>query len=413
MENASFEDFLGKATTHSSDFEDMRLHIKQMYSGVTAEKVTSFRIGNHYVDCIAIEEQATVSHFNIKTIKTPPKPGVAPSSSNGTTRGSHNAADSLLKRGLMDEFGQAISCPDHMIPMSRLTLEKLTRFTTLRDFFGKSPDRSDSTTRPRAPASLVPRDPRIRKYAVAVDPQLNLGGSSTIELWNPVADFSLSQQWYINGGQSIEGGWIVYPARFATTDSVLFIFWTPDNYNTGCYNLDCPGFVQTSNHWYFGGPLWSEYSIPSSRWAFGMQWQWYEGDWWLHMSPSGDPGTFESVGYYPSSIFDGFQGQLSVHAELLEVGGEVGEDGHWPPMGSGVLATEGFTVGANQFSIFYLPQDPAMQGMNEGQGLWTNLIPHRVDLPCYALEISNYPDGVAWGTFIVYGGPGGDTITCG
>ena len=95
------------------------------------------------------------------------------------------------------------------------------------------------------------------------------------------------------------------PSHFRTTASVLFIYWTPDNYSSRCYNLERPGFVQTDHTWSFGVPLWSNYSTPTSRRGFGMEWQLVGGNWWLYTSPSGQPGTYTPVGYYPSSIYNG------------------------------------------------------------------------------------------------------------
>ena len=416
VEHASYENFSSNAVTHSGAFEEMRSHIKYMYAGVTAENVTSFWVGGLHVDCIAIQEQPTVFHFGIERIEKPPAPGVMPmgSKENRTTRFSHHAAHSMLKQGLTDKFGNAISCPDHTIPMSRLTLEKLTKSATLRDFLRKprTRKRSDSKNRPRAQTD---EPDNLRLYAIAGLMTPNLGGNSVIELWNPAAELSMSQQWYINGDESIEGGWMVQPEHFHTTASVLFVHWTPDDYVTGCFNLECPGFVQVYNTWVLGTELWTSYSTEIAQWAFGMQWQLYDGHWWLYMSASAEAGTFEAVGYYPASIFPG--GQLPVNAVSMEVGGEVGRNVNggvdWPAMGSGALSSAGITEAAFQRSVWYLPQNPGSQNLVDGEGLWMNMVPLQVDRPCYSLGISNHPDGISWGNYILYGGPGGSIATCG
>ena len=48
-------------------------------------------------------------------------------------------ATSQLSLGLTDPFGNKISCDTGSIPMRRLTLENLSRFRTLQDFFSKPP----------------------------------------------------------------------------------------------------------------------------------------------------------------------------------------------------------------------------------------------------------------------------------
>jgi hypothetical protein len=94
----------------------------------------------------------------------------------------------------------------------------------------------------------------------------NLGGNSTLNYWNPPVNesegeaFSLSQQWYVGGTgttlpglQTAEVGWQNYPAHYGDNNSHLFIYWTADGYKTtGCYNLDCVGFVQTDPNWVLG-----------------------------------------------------------------------------------------------------------------------------------------------------------------
>jgi Neprosin len=82
-------------------------------------------------------------------------------------------------------------------------------------------------------------------------------------------DHSLAEIWVLAGGngvvQSAETGWSVAPDTFGTTDAVLFTYWTADDYNkTGCYDLTCPGFIQTSNIAVLGTPYWSGPSQPGN-----------------------------------------------------------------------------------------------------------------------------------------------------
>jgi hypothetical protein len=381
----------------------MRSHILQMYGGVTVENVTSFFFDGQHVDCIAIKEQPTVFQFGIEHIEEPPMHAASPGSTaaSGTTHAFARGADSPLKLGLTDQFGNTISCPEHAIPMSRLTLERLTRFTTLRDFFGKFPNNVEL----RGAANFE----QGHKYAHSSQTVANFGGHSFIQLWNPVSDFSLSQQWFRGGPltqeQTVEGGWIVYPDHFQTTNAVLFIHWTADYYaSTGCYNLECPGFVQVNHNWWLGGPFF-HYSTPASWWGFSMEWKLFNGNWWLYLRGSG--AVYDPVGYYPTSIYNG--GQMSRHAEGMNYGGEVGRKvgENWPPMGSGMLSTMGVNAAANQALIYYIPHNE-----NGGVGVWANLYPIG-DAPCYSANEVDSADGGDWGTFILYGGPGGDSATCG
>jgi hypothetical protein len=82
----------------------------------------------------------------------------------------------------------------------------------------------------------------------------------------------------------------------------------------------------------------------------------------------------------------------------------------WPVMGSGALSSAGITEVA---FVWYLPQNPGNQNLVDGEGLWMDMIPLQVDGPCYSLDISNHPNGVSWGNYILYGGPGGSIARCG
>jgi len=101
---------------------------------------------------------------------------------------------------------------------------------------------------------------------------------------------------------------------------------------------------------------------------------------------------------------------MSKNAQVIEYGGEVARlvGDNWGQMGSGVLSKQELSVAANQHTIFSIRRDE-----NDGVGVWADLVPRRVDLPCYSLNITNFPNDGNWGTYIVYGGPGGDSAMCG
>jgi Neprosin len=395
MTSTSFETFASRAVQHEGAFEEMRSHILKMYAGVTAHaKVTSFVSEGQHVDCIAIMEQPSVFHLGIKQIEKPPMP-----TGGGRTKpASLSYVDSLLKQGLKDQFGNLISCAEDTIPMSRLTMDRLTQFATLKDFFAKHP--SGAAVQPRG--ALDPRatwDP-TRKSAVGYQEVINYGGNSWMELWLPVGDYSASLQRYGGGSpfQTLEGGWVVYPQRFKTTNGVTFIYWSAGT--AGCYNLDCPGFVQVNHHWYLGGG-WTKYATPQRRWGFRLQWKLIEGKWWLFLDGA---GTYESVGYYPTSIYNG--GQLSRNAHQIEFGGEVGRfvGDPWPQMGNGFFpsSSAASVTAASHFLIYYDPHN-----QDGGIGVDATLTP-RADLPCYS--VNAFPNGSlpGSGALIHYGGGGGN-----
>jgi hypothetical protein len=385
-------------------FDEMRNHILNMNKGV--QQVSSFVVDSTYFDCIRIESQPSVRLQGIERIESPPMGSKNSDYAAGKVLGDGKSAPSRLTEGQVDFYGNRISCPDGTFPMARLTLEVMTRYETLRFFFskdgsggGRLPPASGGIDRPEE-GSIV------HKYAHATQSISNFGGNSWLNLWNPIvadqARMSLSQQWYAAGSgastQTVEGGWQVAQKHYSTTNAVLFIYWTADGYDkTGCYNTECPGFVQINNHWYLGGP-WTQYSKPgATQWGFEMQWKYFKGNWWLFLR---GPGNYEAVGYYPGSLYG--KGQLALSAERIDYGGEVTGTTSWPEMGSGQFAKEGWQKAAYQNTIFYIPRDE-----DDGVGVWANLSEVENSPKCYTIDLVPASQGGNWGTYFFFGGPGG------
>jgi hypothetical protein len=136
-----------------------------------------------------------------------------------------------------DIFGNRISCEGGTIPMRRITLEEF-------------------------------------------------GAASQLELWYPTVDtstgqyHSISQIWVEGYGgsatlQTAETGWVVSPLHFGTNAAVPFTYWTADNFaSTGCFNLECAGFVQLNNNLILGAPNWSAPTQPGGQQVvINLQWQ--------------------------------------------------------------------------------------------------------------------------------------------
>lgn len=211
---------------------------------------------------------------------------------------------------------------------------------------------------------------------------------------------AISQQWYV--GQTLEGGWQVQPDTWQTSQAVLFIYWTANNYTTtGCYNTDCVGFVQINNNWFLGRGFTHYSTEGGTQWGFEMQWKLYQDRWWLFLRAGGD---YDAVGFYPTSQYNG--GQLSRQAQIIDYGGET-ESGTpivYPQMGSGEFASSGWTDAAFQNQIFYIPQEE-----NDGYGVWAELTSVEPEPDCYTVDVTDSTSGGDWGTYFYFGGPGGKT----
>ncbi|ESQ30453.1 hypothetical protein EUTSA_v10012048mg, partial [Eutrema salsugineum] len=93
------------------------------------------------------------------------------------------------------------------------------------------------------------------------------GTKATINVWDPMVEdreneASISQIWLTSGDfetndlNTIEVGWQVCPGLYNDSKPRLFVYWTGDGYKTsGGYNLQKPGFIQTSNNIVLGGAI--------------------------------------------------------------------------------------------------------------------------------------------------------------
>lgn len=252
-----------------------------------------------------------------------------------------------------------------------------------------------------AAAVSLPANAETHRWAWGEQSVNNKGGDSRLNVWKPDPSpgvFALAQHWYVGGSgastQTVEGGWQVYPGKYGTNSPALFIFFTPDNYSSGCYNLDCSGFVQVNNAWVLGGALSPQSSDGGTQYIIRMQWQLYNGNWWLFVQGSGD---YIAVGYYPGSVFN--RGQMSKNAQVVKYGGEVAStdsSSKTGQMGSGKFANTGWSHAAYQRTIYYIDT-----GLTSH---WTNLSSNQTDSSCYTIDMHNNTSG-SWATYFYFGGP--------
>jgi hypothetical protein len=405
-EAARFEDYSVRAESRAKDasaFEEMRQHILALYQGV--EVSHSFVLDSNHFDCVPIEQQPSVRTLGLKGIALPP-PGPAllsqPQEDSPTPEGPVNLTSQLAAESQFDEFGNSLGCEEDTIPMFRITLEQLTRFPTLRQFFQKIPDELGRGTEPAQ--TIFPPAIQSHKYSYTSQSVNNLGGNSSLNVWSPAVNtslgevFSLSQQWYAGGSgtklpgeQTAEVGWQNYPALYGGQNSRLFIYWTADGYTkTGCYNLTCAGFVQTNKSWAFGAGFSNYSSLGGTQYEFAAQYEFFQGNWWLFLG-----GT--AVGYFPGSVYHG--GQLTHYAQLIEFGTESVGPTAWPPEGSGQWSSMGWSHAAYQRNLFYIN--------TSGSGVWDSLTAWQPSPKCYSISRPFYSSSSGWGIYFYEGGPGG------
>lgn len=405
VESAKFADYAQQKDFQVADeenFDRMKRHILDHYQGVAI--VNSFEMDpGIIVDCIKRETQPSLNTPEMRDHQLANPPSFSP-------EGRIEKLDSAqigkplgpqLSKNEFDKFKNVKFCDEGTIPLRRLLLSELVRFKTLDEYFHKF---GVDGLKGMQGEEVPPGDGVSTHYwAHARQTVDNHGGDSRLNVWKPNSSpgvFALSQHWYVGGSgsslQTCEGGWQVYPNKYSTSEPCLFIYRTNANYSdgSGCYNLDCSGFVQTNNSWVLGGKLGPVSTTGGTQYIIRMQWQLYEGNWWLFLQGSGD---YIAVGYYPGSVYKG--GQMSKYAQSIDYGGEVASkstDTKTGQMGSGAFANQGWQKASYQRTIYYIDKSQVSH--------WGNLSAVQNTSSCYTADLHNLTSG-SWATYLYFGGP--------
>ena len=373
---------------NDDQFAEMKSYLLDLYDGVSATH--SFADENGQVfDCVPIEQQPSLKGGE-KMAEAPDQPGAAEPSG-------ELQAQSQLSPERKDKFGNAMWCPPGTIAVRRITMNELSRFEDMRNFFQKSPS---GGRHPLHGSSNAKAASGTHQYAHAYQNVKNLGGRSKINIWNPVVDpaihtFSLSQQWYAAGSpvQTVEAGVQIYPQKYSTSKPVFFIYWTADGYaNTGCYNLDCSAFVQTNNKWIIGGAMSSSSVTGGTQYEILVSFYLTGGNWWLYI---GGGAASNAIGYYKASQFG--TGPMATAADSIDYGGETVNITAFPPMGSGAFANAAWQKAAYQSAIEYFPAT--------GGASAANLTAAQPSPSCYTIDLLSA--AAPWSKYFYFGGPGG------
>lgn len=393
----------------AASFEEMRQHILKLYDGV--QVTHSFVLDGDPYDCVPIMQQPGVRSLGLNSIASPPPANalapLAQVSSKLAADKPNEVTSQLAPDQKFDSFGNSLRCEANSIPMRRVTLDEVSRFSTLRNYFEKGPNGAGQV-RLNDNDNVLPAD-GVHKYSHANQYVNNLGQTATINLWSPYVNtglgeiFSLAQSWtvaFAPATQTAEVGWQNYPNFYNGQNSRLFIYWTADGYSrTGCYNLSCGAFVQVNGGWYFGGGFSNYSTFGGAQWEFTAQYYWYQGNWWLGL---GNPNSITWVGYYPATLYG--SGPMRTHAQLIDFGSESDAYNPWPPEGSGGWASWGWTYAGYQRQLYYWAYPSAA-------AYWDSLSPVQSSSNCYTIAGPYWggwnPPSNNWGIYFYFGGPGG------
>ncbi|KAK6914795.1 Neprosin, partial [Dillenia turbinata] len=341
------------------------------------------------IDCVNIYKQPAFDHPLLENHTIQMKPCSYPSEM--------EPGDDLLE--LDQVWLKNGECPEGTIPIRR------------------TPKTEDQKIAPPFNDSWSPLyDNTNHEYAMVTTNQGEYYGSqATINVWNPQtkqSEFSISQLWVV-AGPSDNLNSVAFVDKhlpgelcFSDHNARFFTFWTvsyrytteflkvPNNgYRRGCYNLDCPGFVQTNRRFYLGAPIKpvSTYNGKQYEISVFLYMGRSSGNWWLRLQNL-------DIGYFPSSLFTSLAGSAS----LLGWGGEImnmGMRGHHTTtqMGGGHFASEGYGK-ASFFRNLQILDDCCKFKMPEA------LRPLVTKANCYDLHMGNR--GTDYGQYFYYGGPG-------
>ncbi|KAG6547235.1 hypothetical protein Mapa_011171 [Marchantia paleacea] len=367
------------------------------------------------VTCTPILEQPSLSSLHWKDAKYQEAP-IAKSPGTDTT-GAHPD----IKHAEQMFSAEAGSCPEGTIPIVQhrgSVTRKLSAATVFRNRYFKSIHSRNTSAGNYSPASdheseLPLVDASKHEYGTAYSGGIDStfgGAGARFNIWQPYVEdpgeFSLAQFWITAGSyeennlNTIEVGWQVYENLYGDKIPHIFVYWTTDAYtSTGCYNLLCQGFVQTSSKTLVGGSFTTlseengtQYEMKALVYKDSSK---VDGDWWLEIDG-------ETVGYWPSSLFT----LLNTGAENINWGGEIINDQSKTgrhtktDMGSGEFAEAGFQKAAY---IRHM-QSVNLQSTVSDAPLDLNDGPSETDSGCYtALKGTSFTN---WGTYIFFGGAG-------
>ncbi|CAN4120242.1 unnamed protein product [Withania somnifera] len=291
------------------------------------------------IDCIDIFKQPAYYHPALKNHKIQMRPSYNPIMESTKSR---NDEEESYKCVTTQTWQKSGSCPKGTIPIRRKQ--------------NNNNNKKDQIKKPsffyRDRGFKINKDANLsqKNHSLAIlhtEGYRYLGAKTDMKTWNPHVEeddeYSTSRLALISGAyydyQEMESGWAVNPRVYGDRQTRLFTYWTIDgSRETGCFDLTCPGFVQTSHEIALGAaiyPISTQNGLPYSITIYIYK-DINTSNWWLQY------GGSINIGYWPSEIFDG---GLSIQAETVQWGGEVysknvGKHPHTKTqMGSGAFPT--------------------------------------------------------------------------
>ncbi|KAH0713027.1 hypothetical protein KY289_008986 [Solanum tuberosum] len=262
------------------------------------------------IDCVDIFKQPALYHPALKNHKIQ----MTPSYNTMMEPTKTNDQEKSYKYVTTQTWHKSGSCPKGTIPIRRTQNNYKKDHIKKPNFF-----HLDKRLRIKEEINLAQKNHSLA--ILHTEGIRYMGGKTDMKTWNPHVEeddeYSTSRLALMSGAyndyQDIESGWAVYGDR----QTRFFTYWTNDgSRETGCFDLTCPGFVQTSHEIALGAaiyPISTQNGLPYSISVFIFK-DLNTSNWWLQY------GGSINIGYWPSKIFEG---GLGIHAQTVQWGGEV------------------------------------------------------------------------------------------
>ncbi|KAB7764737.1 neprosin family prolyl endopeptidase [Xanthomonas maliensis] len=368
-------------------FAEMQRYLFNRYNGLSV--LATLQQGPQVFDCIPQAQQPGMRDG--RQAATPPQ---------------------LAARASQAAAADAQRCPQGSVPLQRIGIADLARHATLQDFL-QSDHRPLAASRTTASPAAVSDGHFYSTVFFDTGDAAVTGAGADINLWAPALrntdeNQTISQLWIVGQSdsqqtQTLEVGWEAQPAAGWGNLPIVFIYSTQDGYvHTGCHNLDCADFVQTSNRQILGSTPSAGYSVAGGKQTLmGVEFQRNtDGNWWLRIDG-------EWIGYYKAALYSGELGEG--HAGYVTAGGEVSSRSGVPSprMGSGRFASAGYRQAAFQANHFYRDTDMATYPVQALSNL-------SVGQPaCYTMALVGYSYPYALGTGVTRTSPAPEMHTGG
>ncbi|MQM04781.1 hypothetical protein Taro_037587, partial [Colocasia esculenta] len=219
------------------------------------------------------------------------------------------------------------------------------------------------------------------------------GGRATISVWNPK----------VEAAEELSASLI----GITMNDKNIHLHagWLTNGFDPLCYNLQCPGFVQTNTHTILDSYLEPVSDYGGAQYAIdvAISKDKNTGNWWVYLQGS-------AMGYWPKDLSPG----LADSAQLVSFSGEIynsNPGGHHTSteMGSGHFSSEGF----RKASFFRNVEvyDDSFQYVSPGAA--GDITVDYEHPRCYDAHTVGRKEKLGnWGYYFFYGGPGKSADKC-